>query len=900
MGRGKLRIYLGAAPGVGKTFAMLDEGWRRHSRGTDVAIGIVVTHNRPKTIAQIRDLPIVPERRLDYRGAAFTEMDLDAVVERRPQVVLVDELAHTNVPGSKNEKRWQDVQEILDAGIDVISTVNIQHLESLNDVVNQITGVIQRETVPDAVVRAADQIELVDMSPEALRRRMAHGNIYAPERVDAALGNYFRVGNLAALRELALLWVADRVEDSLQSYMADHGIKGTWETRERVVVALTGAPGGDGLIRRAARMATRSKGDLLGVHIRSDDGLSRPPSELLKRHKALLLELGGTFHQVAGNDIPQALVDFAKSEHGTQLVLGTSRRSRWTELTRGSVINNVIRLAAPMDVHVISTEGMPPGEGNMTLPAVRILSARAHRRFAAGFVLAAVALPLLTALLVAHRDSVSAAGGLLIYLGVVVAVAAVGGVIPAMATVGAAAVLDDFYLVRPYGSLTVERGAELAFLLSFLVVGSAVAALVEVAARRRDDVSRAQHDVEALYALADRLTVTTPTQAVVDELQERFDRRAVTLFGRENGDWEVEAVAGGPPATSPDPTSDDSERIDMPSGHALLLTGPPLAAAHRRLLTAFVAHLDAVVQLHQFQGRAETAGQLAQANDLRTALLAAVSHDLRTPLAAIKASATSLLEPDVQWSPDQADEFLRTIDTETDRLNALVDNLLDMSRLQTGVVQLNIRPVGLDEVVPAALASLSRLTEPVTVDVPETLARVEADPALLERAVANVIDNAVGHAGPGRPVWVEAGEVAGRVDLLIVDRGPGIPESEREKVFQPFQRLGDRGSSTGVGLGLAVAKGFVEAMGGELRLEDTPGGGVTVVISLRAVGANPVSAREAPLPAELAGAAAGSPPGGPPMAAAAGSAAGPVAATSGTPARTGAPDVTTEPQEATP
>src|SRR3989441_731249 len=267
MARGKLRIYLGAAPGVGKTFAMLNEGRRRTARGTDIVVGYVETHGRPSTIAQIGDLEIVPRHTIAYRGTSFEEMDVDAVLARAPAVALVDELAHTNVPGSRNEKRWQDVEELLDAGIDVISTVNIQHLESMNDVVEQITGVQQRETLPDEVVRRADQVELVDSTPEALRRRMAHGNIYQPEKVDAALANYFRPGNLAAMRELALLWVADKVDDSLHEYMDDHGIRGPWETRERVVVAITGAPGGDALIRRAARMAMRTHAELLGVHV---------------------------------------------------------------------------------------------------------------------------------------------------------------------------------------------------------------------------------------------------------------------------------------------------------------------------------------------------------------------------------------------------------------------------------------------------------------------------------------------------------------------------------------------------------------------------------------------------------------------------------------------------------
>ncbi len=356
MARGKLRIYLGAAPGVGKTFAMLNEGWRRHERGTDVVVGYVETHGRANTAAQLRDLEIMARRHFEYRGATFEEMDVDAILTRAPAVALVDELAHTNVPGSRHEKRWEDVEDLLNAGIDVISTVNVQHLESMNDVVEQITGVKQRETVPDAVVRAADQVEIVDMTPQALRRRMAHGNIYPPEKVDASLANYFREGNLGALRELALMWVADQVDEALAAYREAHGIGRPWETRERVVVAITGAPGGDNVIRHAARMAARTRGRLVGVYVRRSDGLAGPANETLGSQRTLLLELGGEYHELASADVATTLVQFAQRENATQVVLGASRQSRWTHLLRGSVINNVLRASGTIDVHVISSE----------------------------------------------------------------------------------------------------------------------------------------------------------------------------------------------------------------------------------------------------------------------------------------------------------------------------------------------------------------------------------------------------------------------------------------------------------------------------------------------------------------------------------------------------------------
>ena len=324
--RGTLRVYLGAAPGSARPFAMLNEGRRAAERGRDVVVGFVETHNRALTAEAIGDLEVVPRRSITYRDTTFEEMDVDAILARRPERVLVDELAHTNVPGSRNEKRWQDVEELLAAGIDVTSTLNIQHLESLNDVVERITGIKQRETIPDEVVRAAEQVEMVDITPEALRRRMVHGNIYAPDKIDASLANYFRAGNLGALRELALLWVADKVDVGLEEYRERHGITKPWETRERVVVAVTGAPDTEALIRRAARIAQRAHGELLGVHVSSDEGLAGPAAELLDEHRKLLEDVGGEFHEVAGADVAAALVEFATAENATQLVLGASHR----------------------------------------------------------------------------------------------------------------------------------------------------------------------------------------------------------------------------------------------------------------------------------------------------------------------------------------------------------------------------------------------------------------------------------------------------------------------------------------------------------------------------------------------------------------------------------------------
>jgi two-component system sensor histidine kinase KdpD len=827
--RGKLRVYLGAAPGVGKTFAMLNEGWRGKHRGKDLVVGFVETHGRANTEAQIRDLEVVPRKKISYRGSEFEEMDVDAILVRKPQLALVDEIAHTNVPGSRNEKRWQDVDELLDAGIDVVTTLNMQHLESVNDVVERITGIKQHETIPDAVVRAAEQVELVDMTPEALRRRMAHGNIYPPERIDASLANYFRPGNLAALRELALLWVADKVDESLHDYMDEHGIRGPWETRERVVVAITGAPGGDTLIRRAARMAMRTHGELYGVHVRSTDGLTGPPKELLDQHRALLTELGGTYHEIVGDDVGKALIEFARAENATQLILGASRRSRWVELTRGSVINRVIRDSGPIDVHVISNE-----EGEPEAPFRRPRGRRVLpiRRQVAGAVVGAVLLPLLTLVMAGFRDNLGLPGELLLYLLVVVAVAAIGGIWPALAASVAAFLLANWYFTPPIHELTIHEAKDLIALAVFLLVAGVVSAFVHVAGRRSAEAARARAEAETLARLGGQLMAEDdPLPLLISTLRTAFGLGAIAILERRGEDWAVETSTGAPVPQTPD---EGDLSIPIDAEMQLVVVGPGLAADDLALLQAFTGQLALALERRQLRAEAAVAAGLAEANDLRAALLAAVSHDLRTPLSSIKAAVTSLLQQDVDWTPQATRELLATIDEEADRLNTLVGNLLDMSRLQSGALQLVMRDVGLEEVVPAAIKGLGERGHSMEVRVDETLPRVHADAALLERAVANIVDNALTWSPPDRPVRVEAGSVGGRVDLRIVDRGPGIPPDQRDRVFQPFQRLGDQSNDSGTGLGLAVARGFISAMGGEITVEDTPGGGLTVIVSLEA------------------------------------------------------------------
>ncbi len=768
----------------------------------------------------------MPRRTLDHQGATFDEMDLDAVLARRPAVALVDELAHTNVPGSRNEKRWQDVDELLDAGIDVISTVNIQHLESLNDVVERITGVKQRETVPDDVVRAAEQIELVDMTPEALRRRMAHGNIYRPEKIDAALGNYFRVGNLGALRELALLWVADRVDDALEDYRERHGITETWELRERVIVAVTGAPGSEHLIRRAARIAQRTHGDLVGVHVIADTGLTGAAGDLVEAHRRLLEELGGEFREVVATDVAAALIDVARAENATQIVLGASRRSRVQRMTQGSVIARVVARAGPIDVHVISATD--PAR-RLTLPrARRVLTPVSPARQAWGWGLGAVGLALMTLALANLRDEVHLPTVLLLYLGLGMSVALVGGAFPALATVVGGFLLADYYFTEPLYGLKVSNTEVVVSLVVYLLAAGLVAVLVDRLGRTRLQAARSQAEAEAMAALAGSLAEADALPGLLAHLRTTFAMTNAALFRREGEGWAVEASVGGAPPAEP---RDAEVSRDVGPDLLLTLSGRTLQSADEGVLSALAAQLATAVEARRLQAQAGRATELAAANDLRGALLQAVSHDLRTPLAGIKASISSLRQTAITWSPEQEAEFQRTIEEETDRLDALVENLLDMSRLQSGAVRIQLGPVTLDGVVLAAVAGLGARAIRVEVEVAEDLPPVVADRALLERVVANLVDNALKLAPPDTSVRVEAGVVPEGIDLRIVDRGPGLAERDRERVFEPFQRTTDHG--TGVGLGLAIARGFLDAMGAEILLEDTPGGGLTAVIRLR-------------------------------------------------------------------
>ncbi|MEU9669767.1 sensor histidine kinase KdpD [Streptomyces bobili] len=844
MARGKLRIYLGAAPGVGKTYAMLSEAHRRVERGTDCVVAFVEHHHRPRTEVMLHGLEQIPRRELTYRGSTFTEMDVEAALARRPRVALVDELAHTNIPGSRNDKRWQDVEELLAAGIDVVSTVNIQHLESLGDVVESITGVRQRETVPDEVVRRADQIELVDMSPQALRRRMAHGNIYKPDKVDAALSNYFRPGNLTALRELALLWVADRVDACLTEYRSEHRVSAIWGSRERIVVGLTGGPEGRTLIRRAARLAEKGAGgEVLAVYISRSDGLTAASPKELAVQRTLVEDLGGTFHHVVGDDIPVALLDFSRGANATQIVLGVSRRKGWQYVFGPGVGATVARESGPdLDVHLITHDEVGKGRG---LPVAR--SARLGRsRLIWGWFTGLGGPLLLTWVLSGLFPNVGLANDMLLFLAMTVAAALLGGLFPALASAATGSLLLNWYFTQPVHTLTIADPKNIVAIAIFVGVAVSVASVVDLAARRTHQAARLRAESEILSFLAGNvLRGETSLEALLERVRETFGMESVALLERESdvAPWTCAGSVGPQPCAVPD----DAD-VDVPVGDhmALALTGRVLPAEDRRVLAAFAAQAVVVLDRRRLQEEAERARALAEGNRIRTALLAAVSHDLRTPLAGIKAAVTSLRSDDVEWSQQDQADLLEAIEDGADRLDHLVGNLLDMSRLQTGTVTPIIRETDLDEVVPMALGGVPDAG--VELDIPETLPMVDVDRGLLERSVANIVENAVKYSPADTAVLVSASAIADRVEVRVVDRGPGVPDEAKDRIFEPFQRYGDSPRGNGVGLGLAVARGFAEAIGGTLHAEDTPGGGLTMVLSLPKAASLP-STSESDVPA---------------------------------------------------
>src|ERR1700754_3917974 len=685
---------------------MLGEAHRRVERGTDLVAAVVETHGRKRTADLLDGIEMVPPKYIEYRGKLLAELDVEAVLRREPQVVLVDELAHTNTPGSKNPKRWQDIEELLDAGITVLSTVNVQHLESLNDVVTQITGIEQQEKVPDEVVRAADQIELVDITPEALRRRLSHGNVYAPERIDAAMSNYFRQGNLTALRELALLWLADQVDAALAKYRADKKITDTWEARERVAVAVTGGPESETLVRRASRIASKSSAQLMVVHVVRGYGLSGLSETRMNKVRELASSLDASVHTVVGDDVPSALLDFAREINATQLVIGSSRRSRWSRIFEEGIGPAIVQHSGKIDVHIVTHEKSKRG--------FHIASLARRERRTASWLAAFIVPSVICAVTVTMLDRYLDTGGesALFFIGVL-AVGLLGGVAPAVLSAVLSGLLLNYYLIAPRHSFTIAEPNSAITELVLLLIAVAVAVLVDGAANRAREARMASQEAELLTLFAGSVLRGADLETLLERVRETYSQRAVSMLrepsdedraGGKKGD--IVACVGNDPCVAVDSADTAIEVGD--DEFWMLMAGRKLSARDRRGLSAVAKQDAGLVRQRELTEEAGRSEAIARADELRRSLLSAVSHDLRTPLAAAKAAVSSLRSDDVGFSPEDTAELLATVEESIDQLTALVGNLLDSSRLAAGVVKPELRRVYLEEVVQRALLGIGR------------------------------------------------------------------------------------------------------------------------------------------------------------------------------------------------
>ena len=821
MTRGRLLVFLGAAPGVGKTYAMLEEAHRLLGHGEDVVSAVVLDHGRSATAALTAGIETVPLRVVEHRGIRLEEVDLDAVLARRPRVALVDELAHTNAPGSRNGKRWEDIDALLDAGIDVLSTVNIQHIASLNDVVERITGIPQRETIPDRVLRKADRIELVDLAPQALRDRLTAGQVYPAARIDAALSNYFRLGNLTALRELALLWLADEVDSALQRYRAEQGIATAWEARERVVVALTGGAEGETLLRRGARIAARSGGgELLAVHVASEDGLAAPNPAALAAQRVLVEQLGGTFHQVVGEDIPAALIEFARAVSATQLVIGVSRRSRLLALATGpGTSSRVIRSSGDIDVHIVTHSAA--GQRSSLVPRGR--GALSAKRRVLGFVLAVVGGPLLTLLLTATRSTDSLTAEALGYQLLVILVALVGGAWPAAFAAVLSGLTLDFLFAEPFFTFTIERPSHLIALLLYLVSALLVSVVVDRAARLTRVARRSASESEVLSTIAGGvLGGEDAVEALLERTREAFRMASVRLIA----DGRFMEEHGDPDATG------ERTRVRVADRFELELVGRPLDASDRRILDVVATQLGVAIEQRTLTDTARRLKPLEEVDRVRSALLAAVGHDLRRPLAVATAAVTSLRSSGDRLSAGDRTQLLEGAERSLDVLAHLVTDLLDVSRVQAGALAVSLESLDVADVLPAVLGDLDAGPDDVVLHLPEPLPPVRADPVLLQRVLVNLLSNAIRHSPDGVPPELAVSTFGQQLQIRVIDHGPGIDAVRRARMFEPFQHDSDTSDSGGIGLGLALSRGFAEGMGGTIEAEDTPGGGLTMVIGL--------------------------------------------------------------------
>ncbi len=856
--RGRLKIFLGAAPGVGKTYEMLMSGRARQAAGEDVAIGVVETHGRQETEALVRGLEVIPRKKISYKGQDLEEMDLDAVLERRPGLILVDELAHTNAPGSRHPKRYLDVLELLEQGIDVYTTLNIQHLESLNDVVTQITRIRVRETLPDSIVDKADDIEIIDITPEDLIRRLNEGKVYVAKTAKRAVQNYFSPRNLTALRELALRRTAQRVDQQLLSQMRQGAIEGPWAAGDRVLVCVNEDPGATGLVRYTKRLADRLHAPWTALHVEGSRAAHLRETDRDRIAEALRLaeHLEGEAFSIPGGDVPfsEDVVAYAKSNNFTHIVIGKSNRPRWFEVLRGSVVNDLVRRAGDISVHVVAGSRSP--ETHAAARLVEPASRKPHREWKTYFRSSAVvAAAVIASILLWPLLGVENIA--LIFLTAVVAVSVWFGLVPSLYASVLSAASYNFFFTVPYFTFWISRPQEIVSVVFFSIIALIVS---NVAARARSQAVAAKaraRTTEALYSFSRKLagagTLDDVLWASSHQMASMLRLRVVILLPENDT---VTVRAGVPP----DDTLVDADiaaaqwawEHNRPAGRGAdtlpgaqrlyvpLITGktpvgvvgldsdkegPLLTPEQQRLLDALSDQAAVAIERIQLVADVDKARLAAEADKLRSALLASISHDLKTPLAAILGAAGTLRDYSDALPAEARSDMLSTIVDESERLNRFIANLLDMSRLETGAMAPNASPQYLDDVVGAALRRAGKILthHKVVAEIPATIPLLNFDPVLFEQVMFNLLDNAAKFSPPGTTISARAWEDGSWVMIQIVDEGPGIEPSDLKKVFDSFYRARKRDHVlAGTGLGLSICKGFIEAMGGTITASNRP------------------------------------------------------------------------------
>lgn len=860
--RGRLKIFLGAAPGVGKTYAMLEQAHARRRDGVDVAIGIVETHGRAETEALVRDLEALPRQMIAYRGRPFAELDIDAALKRRPAILLVDELAHSNVPGARHPKRYQDVQELLAAGIDVFTTLNVQHLESLNDVVERISGVQVRETVPDKILELADEIELVDLPPDELIKRLREGKVYIPDQAQRAISRFFGRGNLTALRELAMRVAAERVDAQMLGYMQAHAIPGPWPTRDRLLVCVDASPQGPMLVRAAKRMAERQRLPWIAVHVQTarHEG-NKLAQERLGQTLRLAEQLGGEVASLsAERDIAAELLAYAKRRNVTRILLGRPRRKLWLRFIAGSLTESLIKAGGDFEITLLGEDAEKQAADAKAKPAER------PEIDIAGYSFAAIAVAAAGALAFVMERILPLPNLSLVFLLAVLATAVRHGLWPSIAASVLSFLCYNFFFTVPYHTFSVERHEDVITIAFYLVVAVVVANLAARLRRQVDSTRIAARRTATLYDFSRRIAgaadLDAALWAVVHNVAATLDCRSIVMLPDRAGPLSI--AAGYPPEDALDDASTAAAewawRHDQAAGRgsetlpasawlflplktargAMGLLGVAFDKDHRgltpdqrRLLEAVADQAAVAVERTKLVADIEDARVATESEKLRAALLASVSHDLRTPLVSIIGAATALGSLDAKLSLEARAELVDTVLGEAERLNRYVQNLLDMTKLGYGALQPRRDWVELPDIVASAVARLRRELAhlQVQVELPAGLPLLHVDPVLIEQVLVNLLDNAGKHAQAR--IAINAAIEGEQIKLRVIDDGPGIAEADRLRVFEMFYRARQGDGAPGTGLGLSICRGLIEAHDGRIAALAGPGDrGTAIEITL--------------------------------------------------------------------